>query len=225
MSTWKMVGWILLITACLVFFRQAWRRAPRQGPRLVLYQHMERLGVEKEFLAATAGMSDRAMVAYADELSLKGLARLPAEELIRRAAVAVRLTQEAPVETCARWMSGAATYADQLALFRRLPTSERHTIEEIAGMAVVAELRDVGVPFRPAAADVEETWRRIEGALTPVEAGRYAVIRRARRGTSDTDICWLGRIIFEAGLRLADTDSGRALRVLAADAAQGERNR
>lgn len=176
---------------------------------------LERPEVQAAFNEAFKGRKTDEVSATAQQLAMRGVQRLSAEDLRRRAELMLEFTGRASATACGDWARGKANRDDMVAMVAQLDSVALDAWVGLSMRATVAEVRQKPAAFQGTGADLSRVFERLPNAMTKAEAEQFHAVAATFERASPEDACWFGRQVYVAALALKPSDRDHALRTLA----------
>jgi hypothetical protein len=171
---------------------------------LALERFLARTAELPEARAAFSGVHDAdAARALGGKLSMKGLARLSDDMLLRRTALLHRLFEQAHTPACAALLRGGSMQEFEQP-FRQLSAEELEQWFDLIFEATVAELRQTPPPRQLPPAQRERDFQELFGQFTAEDARWLRSMLENPHGGTEEEACRAGRMLYAgwAGLPL-----------------------
>jgi hypothetical protein len=196
-----------------------------QKAELARYQRaalrgLTRLEDPAAFHAAFQGKKPEEARVVGQQMASRGLIRLSAEDLRRRAELMLDFTDRAGTKACAKWSRGTATGDEVVTMIAKLDSVALDEWVDLSMHATLAEIRQAPAPHTGAPADVGTLFQELPTTMTEKESERFHSVLAQFDRASEKDACWFGRQLYTSALALDSQERDQALLTLASLEAQ-----
>jgi hypothetical protein len=211
---------LLVLTVALGLLGAVPGQVSAQKSELARYQRAAMRGVARmpepaAFERAFKGKTPEEARTAGQQLATRGLVRLSAEDLKRRAELLLDFTGRAKSKACGKWSRGGATGEEVIAMMAKLDSVALDEWVDLGLRASMAEVRRKPAAFPGSSEDIAKLFERLPTAMTEKDAKRFRKVMATFTTASDKDACWFGRQLYISALALEQTQRDHALRTLA----------
>jgi hypothetical protein len=149
------------------------------------------------------------------QLAARGVIRLKAEDLKRRAELMLDFTGRAGKKVCGGWARGTVTPEQTVHMVAQLDSAAFDGWMLLSVRSMIAEVRGKPKAFSGSDKDITKMFGALATAMTPAENERFSGVMGRFEKASDEDACWFGQQLYRSALALKEKERDHALRTLA----------
>jgi hypothetical protein len=210
---------VVLFTALVIL---AGTRAPvsAQGADMARFQRASIRALDHENASevlnkAMKGKKPEEARANGQQLAARGVVRLKAEDLRRRAELMLDFTSQAGTKVCSAWSRGTVSPEQTASMVAKLDSAAFDHWVVLSVRSMVAEVRGKPKAFNGSDKDMTKMFGALATAMTPPENQRFHDVMSRFAKASNEDACWFGQQLYRAALALPGKQGDHALRTLA----------
>ncbi|HJR15934.1 MAG TPA: hypothetical protein VJ808_03695 [Gemmatimonadales bacterium] len=210
---------IVLVTACAIL-AGAWSPAFSQTADMARFHRASVRALNREnatevITKAMKGKKPEEARASGQQLAARGVVRLKADDLKRRAELMLEFTSRAGSKVCAAWSRGTLTSEQTTSMIAKLDSAAFDDWVVLSVRSMTAEVRGKPKAFNGAQKDVTRMFEVLATVMTPDENQRFHAVMTGFDGASNQDACWFGQQLYRSALALEKKQREHTLRTLA----------
>lgn len=188
---------------------------PASPVERAILAELDAQGLERELEAYIREHHSTDPKAAVAELSRRGIARLPVEDLAERARILVNLDLRAPVELCAARFMGTMQPADQEAYFAGIDSVSAAIWARLTVAAIKAELRAADLMPAVTGEETQAMFQTVHDHLSAPDRERFAKVLENIERASAPDRCWMSTSMMSTANILVDPTRSRLYQTMA----------